>query len=97
MAEKPKIIDAEFSVAERRIPVRWASIFRWVFWAAAMSFGVFVSDDPWMRVAVVLSGLFWLAIGPLFGLLTRPRLHPEEVEQLAKRLRANARPGRERR
>lgn len=97
MAEKPKIIDAEFEIAERRMPIRWASIFRWVFWTAAMSFGVFVSDDPWMRVALVVSCMFWLAIGPLFGLLTKPTLQQEEVEALAERMRANARPGRGRR
>lgn len=92
-----QIIDAEFQVAERRIPIRWGSIFRWVFWTAVMCVGAYYIDDPVGRVGIVLGGLFWIAIGPLFGLLTKPSLQPEEVEQLAERLRANARPGRERR
>lgn len=97
MAEKPTIIDAEFQVAERRIPIRWGSIIRWVFWTAVMCVGVYYIDDPVGRVGIVLGGLFWMAIGPLFDLLTKPSLQPEEVEQLAERLRANARPGRGRR
>lgn len=97
MAEKPKITDAEFQLAERRIPVRWGAILRWTFWTAVMCFGVYYADDPVGRVGVVLGGVFWLAIGPLFGLLTKPSLQPEEVEQLAERLRENVRPGRGRR
>lgn len=97
MSDK-QIIDAEFQVAERRLPpIRWGSVLRWIFWAGAMSFSVYHLQEPWERVAVVLVCLFWLAIGPLFGLLAAPRLQSQEVEQLAARLRANARPGRERR
>lgn len=84
-------------MAERRIPVRRGSIFRWLFWTGVMCFGVYNADDPWLRVTVVIGCIFWLAIGPLFGLLTKPLLHPEEVETLEARLRANARPGRAKR
>lgn len=96
MSDK-QIIDAEFQVTERRIPVRWGAILRWTFWTAVMCVGVYVLDVPWERSAFVLGCIFWMAIGPLFGLLTKPRLLPEEVEPLAERLRANARPGRGRR
>lgn len=96
MSDK-QIIDAEFQVAERRIPVRWGSILRWTFWTAVMCVGVYYVDDPVARVGIVLGGILWIAIGALFALLTKPRLLPEEVEPLAERLRANARPGRERR
>lgn len=97
MAEKPKIIDAEFEIAERRMPIRWVSIFRWVFWTAAMSFGVYNLDTPWERAALVFGSMCCFAIAPLFALLTKPTLQQEEVEALAERMRANARPGRGRR
>lgn len=97
MAEKPKITDAEFQLAERRIPVRWGAILRWTFWTAVMCVGVFVLQTPWERAALVFGSMSCMAIGPLFDLLTKPSLQPEEVEQLAERLRENVRPGRGRR
>lgn len=84
-------------MAERRIPVRWGTIVRWAlfgFLACALAYS---NEEPFVRAAGVAAALFWLAIWPLFGLLTKPLLHPEEVETLEARLRANARPGRAKR
>lgn len=97
MSENRDVIDAEFTVAERRIPVRWGAILRWALFGGIACAIAYSSEEPFVRAAGVAAALFWLAIWPLFGLLRKPRLHPEEVEQLAQRLRANARPGRERR
>lgn len=97
MSENRDVIDAEFTVAERRIPVRWGAILRWGLFGGIAMLAASSDEEPGLRAAMVFSCLFWLAIWPLFGLLRKPRLHPEEVEQLAQRLRANARPGRARR
>lgn len=93
-----EIIDAEFSVAERRLPsIKWRTVVWCAIWLTAASMIVYAADDAWSRVAAIWACAFWIAMGPVFGLLTKPRLSQEEVEQLASRLRANARPGRAKR
>lgn len=94
MSDK-QIIDAEFQVAERRLTVSWVSA---VLYVAMVAFLMWVAyKEPDIAPALVFGAALIYPVHRLFGLLAAPRLQSQEVEQLAQRLRANARPGRERR
>lgn len=94
MSDK-QIIDAEFQVAERRLTVSWVSAVLYVAMIAFMMWLAYVEPD--LSPALVMGAALIYPVHRLFGLLAAPRLQSQEVEQLAQRLRANARPGRERR
>lgn len=95
MSDK-QIIDAEFQVAERRLPaIRWGAALRWALWGGIACATAASDLEPALRATIVALCLFWLFSAPFWGLLARPRLSQGEVEPLAARLRANARPGRE--
>ncbi len=90
-------IDAEFEVGERRLVIDWwatityCALFAWTAWL------VYAFEDPGMRAVAVLGLAGIIAWRRLLSLLSRPRLQPEEVEQLAERLRSNVRGERGRR
>lgn len=96
MAEKRDVvIDAEFTVAERRLTVSWKAAVAYVVaivWLMVAAYNVPELAAP----IVMLAGLLYPA-WRLLSLLKAPSLRPEEYDQLAQRLRANARPGRARR
>ena len=90
-----EIVDAEFTVAERRLAVSWKSAVAYVVAIILMMVAAYnVPELAWG--IVMFAGLLYPACR-LFSLLTAPSLRPEEYDQLAQRLRANARPGRARR
>lgn len=94
MSDK-QIIDAEFQVAERRLTVSWKSAVAYVvaiIWMMICAYNL--PDMAW--AIVMLAGLLY-PVCRLLALLKAPSLRPEEYDQLAQRLRANARPGRARR
>ncbi len=88
MSDK-QIIDAEFEVAERRLPIHWGSVLRHTFLTALFALSAYAMGREgfdWAGPYFVIVAALQFPVARLLKGLTGPRLSPEEVEPLAQRL-----------